>query len=77
MIWAVRSYLPEYEVGMPVAQAGGVLAIAVALGVVAYGTTLIGLWALSGFSDGAEKMIYSKIQWRVKALLGGSAGNQD
>jgi O-antigen/teichoic acid export membrane protein len=77
MVWAVREYLPTYEVGMAVTEAGLILAIAIAIGATSYGVSLLLLWAVSGLPDGAEKMIYSKIQWRVKAMLGKPDGNQD
>jgi O-antigen/teichoic acid export membrane protein len=65
MIVAVRSFLPAYEVGMPIGQSGATLAAAVAIGASAYAAAIGAIWAITGFPDGAEKMVLSKVRSRL------------
>ncbi len=69
MVLAVRAYMPDYIVGMPASGAIVILTAAIGLGVSAYAVSLAGLWTLAGLPEGPEKMIGSKIAWRIKALL--------
>jgi O-antigen/teichoic acid export membrane protein len=69
MILAVRSTLPEYQMGLSAFNGIKTLIVAIGIGVVSYAFTLVALWGIFGKGEGAERLVLDKLRLRYDWVL--------
>lgn len=69
MVYAVRYYLPDYELGQPVAEAIKTLVFAISIGAATYTIALLLLWLVFGKRQGPEGLVLEKVMLRYNFLV--------